>query len=217
MKIAVAGTGYVGLSMAVLLSQNHEVTAVDIIPEKVEKINNRISPIQDDEIENYLATKKLNLTATLDGKSAYKNADFIIIAAPTNYDSETRHFDTSAVEDAIEQTLAVNADAVIIIKTIITIIAVGIRLLITPNITTRGFILVNENEELIHKIENKAEQTILNALTNPKSTFATLKSDITDALYPFISNLTGRKPIILPIILDIKKENTENIEIQNQN
>ena len=87
------------------------------------------------------------------------------------------------------------------------------ELLIKPNITTRGFILVNENEELIHKIENKAEQTILTALTNPKSTFATLKSDITDALYPFISNLTGRKPIILPIILDIKKENTENVEI----
>ena len=90
------------------------------------------------------------------------------------------------------------------------------ELLIKPNITTRGFILVNENEELIHKIENKAEQTILTALTNPKSTFATLKSDITDALYPFISNLTGRKPIILPIILDIKKENTENVEtVQN--
>lgn len=88
------------------------------------------------------------------------------------------------------------------------------ELLIKPNITTRGFILVNENEELIHKIENKAEQTILNALTNPKSTFATLKSDITDALYPFISNLTGRKPIILPIILDIKKENTTNVETQ---
>ena len=88
------------------------------------------------------------------------------------------------------------------------------ELLIKPNITTRGFILVNENEELIHKIENKAEQTILNALTNPKSTFATLKSDITDALYPFISNLTGRKPIILPIILDIKKENTTNTETQ---
>lgn len=119
MKIAVAGTGYVGLSMAVLLSQNHEVTAVDIIPEKVEKINNRISPIQDAEIENYLATKKLNLTATLDGKSAYKDADFIIIAAPTNYDSEKNFFDTSAVEKVLDCIAETKSDAIIVIKSTI--------------------------------------------------------------------------------------------------
>ena len=119
MKIAVAGTGYVGLSMAVLLSQNHEVTAVDIVPEKVEKINNRISPIQDAEIENYLATKKLNLTATLDGESDYKNADFVIIAAPTNYDSEKNFFDTSAVEKVLDSIAKTKSDAIIVIKSTI--------------------------------------------------------------------------------------------------
>ena len=96
-KIAVAGTGYVGLSIATLLSQHHQVTAVDIVPEKVELINNRKSPIQDDYIEKYLAEKELNLTATLDVKAAYSGADFVVIAAPTNYDSHTQHFDTSAV------------------------------------------------------------------------------------------------------------------------
>lgn len=96
-KIAVAGTGYVGLSIATLLSQHHKVTAVDIVPEKVEMINNRKSPIQDDYIEKYLAEKDLNLTATLDAKAAYSDADFVVIAAPTNYDSQTQHFDTSAV------------------------------------------------------------------------------------------------------------------------
>ena len=94
-KIAVAGTGYVGLSIATLLSQHHQVTAVDIIPEKVDMINNRKSPIQDDYIEKYLAEKELNLTATLDAKAAYSDADFVVIAAPTNYDSRTQHFDTS--------------------------------------------------------------------------------------------------------------------------
>ena len=98
LKIAVAGTGYVGLSIATLLSQHHQVTAVDIIPEKVELINNKKSPIQDDYIEKYLAEKDLNLTATLDAKAAYEDADFVVIAAPTNYDSKTQHFDTSAVE-----------------------------------------------------------------------------------------------------------------------
>ena len=101
-KIAVAGTGYVGLSIATLLSQHHEVTAVDIVPEKVELINNRKSPIQDDYIEKYLAEKELNLTATLDAKAAYSGADFVVIAAPTNYDSHTQHFDTSAVEAVIK-------------------------------------------------------------------------------------------------------------------
>lgn len=101
-KIAVAGTGYVGLSIATLLSQHHKVTAVDIVPEKVEMINNRKSPIQDDYIEKYLAEKDLNLTATLDAKAAYSDADFVVIAAPTNYDSQTQHFDTSAVEAVIK-------------------------------------------------------------------------------------------------------------------
>lgn len=101
-KIAVAGTGYVGLSIATLLSQHHQVTAVDIIPEKVDLINNRKSPIQDDYIEKYLAEKDLNLTATLDAKAAYSDADFVVIAAPTNYDSHTQHFDTSAVEAVIK-------------------------------------------------------------------------------------------------------------------
>ena len=98
MKIAVAGTGYVGLSIATLLSQHHKVTAVDVIPEKVEKINNKVSPIQDDYIEKYLAEKNLDLTATLDGEAAYSDADFVVIAAPTNYDSKKNFFDTSHVE-----------------------------------------------------------------------------------------------------------------------
>lgn len=119
MKIAVAGTGYVGLSLAVLLAQHNEVTAVDIIPEKVEMINNRKSPIQDEYIEKYLAEKELNLTATLDGETAYKNAEIIIIAAPTNYDSKRNYFDTSAVENVIETVLKVNKNAVMIIKSTI--------------------------------------------------------------------------------------------------
>ena len=102
LKIAVAGTGYVGLSLATLLSQHHQVTAVDIIPEKVEKINKRISPIQDEYIEKYFAEKELDLTATLDGEKAYTDADFVIIAAPTNYDSRKNFFDTSAVEAVID-------------------------------------------------------------------------------------------------------------------
>ena len=118
-KIAVAGTGYVGLSLAVLLAQHNEVIAVDIIPEKVEMINNKKSPIQDEYIEKYLAEKELNLTATLDGEKAYKNANFVIIAAPTNYDSKRNYFDTSAVESVIEEVLKVNKDAVMIIKSTI--------------------------------------------------------------------------------------------------
>ena len=118
-KIAVAGTGYVGLSIATLLAQHHQVIAVDVIPEKVEKINNRISPIQDEYIEKYLAEKELNLTATLDGTSAYKNADFVVIAAPTNYDPIKNYFDTSHVEEVIDLVLEVNPDAVMVIKSTI--------------------------------------------------------------------------------------------------
>ena len=118
-KIAVAGTGYVGLSIATLLSQHHKVTAVDVIPEKVEKINNRISPIQDEYIEKYLAEKELNLTATLDGAAAYCDADFVVIAAPTNYDPVKNYFDTSHVEEVIDLVLEVNPDAVMVIKSTI--------------------------------------------------------------------------------------------------
>jgi len=119
MYIAVAGTGYVGLSIAVLLAQHHHVTAVDIIPEKVDKINHRISPIQDEYIEKYLAEKELDLVATLDGASAYKDADFVVVAAPTNYDSKKNFFDTSAVEDVIKLVITNNPDAIIIIKSTI--------------------------------------------------------------------------------------------------
>ena len=119
MKIAVAGTGYVGLSIATLLSQNHEVIAVDIVPEKVEKINKRISPIQDEYIEKYLKEKELNLTATLDAESAYKDADFVVIAAPTNYDSKKNFFDTSAVEAVIKLVIEYNPDAIMVIKSTI--------------------------------------------------------------------------------------------------
>lgn len=118
-KVAVAGTGYVGLSIATLLSQHHQVTAVDVIPEKVDKINHRISPIQDDYIEKYFAEKELNLTATLDGASAYKDADFVVIAAPTNYDPVKNFFDTSHVEEVIDLVLSVNPDAVMVIKSTI--------------------------------------------------------------------------------------------------
>ena len=119
MKIAVAGTGYVGLSIATLLSQHHEVMAVDIIPEKVEKINKRISPIRDEYIEKYLTEKELNLTATLDAEAAYKDADFVVIAAPTNYDSKKNFFDTSAVETVINLVIQYNSDAVMVIKSTI--------------------------------------------------------------------------------------------------
>ena len=118
-KIAVAGTGYVGLSIATLLAQHHHVTAVDVIPEKVEKLNNRISPIQDDYIEKYLAEKELNLIATLDGRAAYKDADFVVIAAPTNYDPVKNYFDTTHVEEVIDLVLEVNPDAVMVIKSTI--------------------------------------------------------------------------------------------------
>ncbi len=118
-RVAVAGTGYVGLSIATLLSQRHKVMAVDVIPEKVEKINNRISPIQDDYIEEYLRTKDLDLTATLDGEAAYRDADFVVIAAPTNYDSKKNFFDTSHVEEVIDLVLKVNPEAIMVIKSTI--------------------------------------------------------------------------------------------------
>ena len=118
-KVAVAGTGYVGLSIATLLSQHHHVTAVDVIPEKVEKLNNKISPIQDDYIEKYLAEKNLNLTATLDGVTAYKDADYVVIAAPTNYDPQKNFFDTHHIEDVIDLVLSVNPEATMVIKSTI--------------------------------------------------------------------------------------------------
>ena len=119
MKIAVAGTGYVGMSIATLLAQHNHVVAVDVIPEKVEKINNKISPIQDDYIEKYLAEKELDLTATLDGAAAYKDADYVVIAAPTNYDPQKNFFDTHHIEDVIDLVLSVNPDAVMVIKSTI--------------------------------------------------------------------------------------------------
>ncbi len=119
MRIAVAGTGYVGLSIATLLAQHNEVTAVDIVPEKVEMINRRISPIQDEYIEKYLAEKELNLTATLDAEAAYKEAEYVVIAAPTNYDSQRNYFDTSAVENVIETVLRINPQAIMVIKSTI--------------------------------------------------------------------------------------------------
>ena len=115
-KIAVAGTGYVGLSLAVLLAQHNKVYAVDIVPEKVELINNKKSPIQDEYIEKYLAEKELDLTATLDAESAYSDADFVVIAAPTNYDSVTQHFNTTAVENVIELVMKANPSAIMVIK-----------------------------------------------------------------------------------------------------
>lgn len=119
LKIAVAGTGYVGLSIATLLAQHHQVTAVDVIAEKVEKINKRVSPIQDEYIEKYFAEKELDLTATLDGASAYKDADYVVIAAPTNYDPVKNFFDTHHIEDVIDLVLSVNPDAVMVIKSTI--------------------------------------------------------------------------------------------------
>lgn len=119
LKIAVAGTGYVGLSIATLLAQHHKVTAVDILPEKVEMINQKKSPIQDDYIEKYLAEKDLNLTATMDAEEAYKDADYVVIAAPTNYDSKKNFFDTSAVEDVIHLVMKYNPEAIMVIKSTI--------------------------------------------------------------------------------------------------
>ena len=154
-KIAVAGTGYVGMSMATLLAQKHQVTAVDVIPEKVEKINNRISPIQDDYIEKYFAEKELNLTATLDGASAYKDADFVIIAAPTNYDPVKNFFDTHHIEDVIDLVLSVNPEAVMVIKSTIPVgycrslyKKYSLRFLLDPNFKDKKFNLLFSPEFL---------------------------------------------------------------------
>ena len=154
-QIAVAGTGYVGLSIATLLSQHHKVTAVDVIPEKVEKINNRISPIQDEYIEKYFAQKQLNLTATLDGASAYKDADFVVIAAPTNYDSQKNYFDTSHVEEVIDLVISVNPDAVMVIKSTIPVgytrslyVKYALKFLTDPSLKGKHFNLLFSPEFL---------------------------------------------------------------------
>lgn len=154
-KVAVAGTGYVGLSIATLLSQHHQVTAVDVIPEKVEKLNNRISPIQDDYIEKYLAEKELNLTATLDGTSAYKDADYVVIAAPTNYDPQKNFFDTHHIEDVIDLVLSVNPDAVMVIKSTIPVgycrslyVKYALKFLTDPSLKGKNFNLLFSPEFL---------------------------------------------------------------------
>lgn len=148
MKVAVAGTGYVGLSIATLLSQHHEVMAVDIIPKKIEKINKRISPIQDEYIEKYLTEKELNLTATLDAEEAYKDADFVVIAAPTNYDSKKNFFDTSAVEAVIKLVIQYNPDAVMIIKSTIPVgMGTSFVIELLQLITCRGLF---EFDDIIH-------------------------------------------------------------------
>ena len=155
MKIAVAGTGYVGLSIATLLAQHHEVTAVDVIPEKVDMINNRKSPIQDDYIEKYLAEKELNLKATLDGKAAYRNADFVVIAVPTNYDPVKNFFDTHLIEDVIDLVLSVNPDAVMVIKSTIPVgycrnlyVRYALKFASTPELRDKKFNLLFSPEFL---------------------------------------------------------------------
>lgn len=154
-QIAVAGTGYVGLSIATLLSQRHKVTAVDVLPEKVEKINKRISPIQDEYIEKYFAQKQLNLTATLDGAAAYKDADFVVIAAPTNYDPQKNYFDTSHVEEVIDLVLSVNPDAVMVIKSTIPVgytrslyVKYALKFLTDPSLKDKRFNLLFSPEFL---------------------------------------------------------------------
>ena len=155
LKIAVAGTGYVGLSIATLLAQNHEVVAVDVLPEKVEKINSRISPIHDDYIEKYFAEKELNLSATLDGASAYRDADFVIIAAPTNYDPIKNFFDTHHIEDVIDLVLSVNPDATMVIKSTIPVgytrllyVKYALKFLLNPELKDKKFNLLFSPEFL---------------------------------------------------------------------
>ena len=194
LKIAVAGTGYVGLSMATLLSQHHDVVAVDVIPEKVEKINNRVSPIQDEYIEKYFAEKELKLTATLDGKEAYKNADFVIIAAPTNYDPVKNFFDTHHIEDVIDLVLSVNPDAVMVIKSTIPVgytrslyVKYALQFLTKPSLKGKHFNLLFSPEFLR---ESKA---------------------LEDNLYP--SRIIVGYPKTLPSELD-KKWDEENAAIE---
>ena len=193
-KVAVAGTGYVGLSIATLLSQNHQVTAVDVIPEKVEKLNNKISPIQDEYIEKYLAEKDLKLKATLDGASAYKDADFVVIAAPTNYDPQKNFFDTHHIEDVIDLVLSVNPDAVMVIKSTIPVgycrslyVKYALKFLTDPSLKGKKFNLLFSPEFLR---ESKA---------------------LYDNLYP--SRIIVGYPKILPAARD-KKWDEENAAIE---
>ena len=194
LKIAVAGTGYVGLSIATLLSQHHQVTAVDVIPEKVEKINKRISPIQDEYIEKFFAEKQLNLTATLDGEAAYKDADFVVIAAPTNYDPVKNFFDTHHIEDVIDLVLSVNPDAVMVIKSTIPVgytrslyVKYALQFLTKPSLKGKHFNLLFSPEFLR---ESKA---------------------LEDNLYP--SRIIVGYPKTLPSELD-KKWDEENAAIE---
>lgn len=184
MKIAVAGTGYVGLSMATLLAQHNEVVAVDIVPEKVEKINKRISPIQDEYIEKYFAEKQLNLVATLNAEEAYKGADFVIIAAPTNYDPQRNFFDTSAVESVIEKVVEVNPDAVMVIKSTI------------PVGYTRS-LYVKYALQFLYKPELKDKK--FNLLFSPE--FLRESKALYDNLYP------SRIIVGFPKIIDINEKN----------
>ena len=190
-KIAVAGTGYVGLSMATLLAQKHKVTAVDVVPEKVEKINNRISPIQDDYIEKFFAEKELDLTATLDGASAYRDADFVIIAAPTNYDPQKNFFDTHHIEDVIDLVLSVNPDAVMVIKSTI------------PVGYTRS-LYVKYALQFLYKPELKGKK--FNLLFSPE--FLRESKALYDNLYP------SRIIVGYPKIIDSAEFSEENAAIQ---
>ncbi len=190
-KIAVAGTGYVGLSMATLLAQKHKVTAVDVVPEKVEKINNRISPIQDDYIEKFFAEKELDLTATLDGASAYRDADFVIIAAPTNYDPQKNFFDTHHIEDVIDMVISVNPDAVMVIKSTI------------PVGYTRS-LYVKYALQFLYKPELKGKK--FNLLFSPE--FLRESKALYDNLYP------SRIIVGYPKIIDSAEFSEENAAIQ---
>ena len=191
MKIAVAGTGYVGLSMATLLAQHNSVVAVDVVPEKVEKINNRISPIQDDYIEKYFAEKELDLVATLDGASAYRDADFVIIAAPTNYDPQKNFFDTHHIEDVIDLVLSVNPDAVMVIKSTI------------PVGYTRS-LYVKYALQFLYKPELKGKK--FNLLFSPE--FLRESKALYDNLYP------SRIIVGYPKIIDSAEFSEENAAIQ---
>ncbi len=192
MKIAVAGTGYVGLSMATLLSQHHEVTAVDVIPEKVEKINNRISPIQDEYIEKFFAEKELNLKATLDGAAAYKDADFVIIAAPTNYDPVTNYFDTHHIEDVIDLVLSTGSKATMIIKSTI------------PVGYTRSLYVKYAQK---FKTENKDSSQKLRLLFSPE--FLRESKALYDNLYP------SRIIVGYPKLINDSDYNAENEAIKS--
>ena len=205
-KIAVAGTGYVGLSIATLLSQHHQVTAVDVIPEKVEKINQRISPIQDDYIEQYFAEKDLHLTATLDGAAAYKDADFVVIAAPTNYDPVKNFFDTHHIEDVIDLVLSVNPDAVMVIKSTI------------PVGYTRSLYVKYALKFLIDSAFNGSDGTPakkFNLLFSPE--FLRESKALEDNLYP--SRIIVGYPKMLPTAADCKwdEENAAINAIGNPN